>query len=74
MPFGKDIMYNGSAFSFLLNIIWIIFGGLELAIASAVLGIVFCITVIGLPFGLQCFKLAKLSLAPFGASIAASSC
>ena len=48
------------------NIIWFIFGGLWLGLAWGVLGILLCITVIGIPFGLQCFKAAKLTFAPFG--------
>lgn len=49
------------------NIIWIIFGGLELAIGYLLVGLFLCITIIGIPFGKQCLKLAKLSLIPFGA-------
>ena len=68
-PFGKDVIYGGGIGSLLLNIIWLIVSGIALAIESFVIGLVFCITIIGIPFGLQCFKLAKLSLMPFGASI-----
>ena len=48
------------------NIIWFIFGGLWLGLAWAVLGALLCITIIGIPFGVQCFKAAALSFAPFG--------
>lgn len=48
------------------NVIWFIFGGLWLGLAWAVLGILLCISIIGIPFGLQCFKAAALSFAPFG--------
>ena len=51
------------------NILWIIFGGLELAIAWAVAGLVLCVTIIGIPFGIQCFKIAGLSLVPFGKKV-----
>ncbi len=68
-PFGKEVIYGGGIGSLLLNIIWLIASGIALAIESFVIGLVFCITIIGIPFGLQCFKLAKLSLMPFGASI-----
>ncbi len=68
-PFGCEVIYGGGVGSTLLNIFWILFGGLELAITSAVIGGVLCITIIGIPFGLQCFKLAKLALLPFGATI-----
>ena len=62
-------MYGGGAGSLLLNIIWLLVSGLLLAIEHAVLGIILCITVIGIPFGMQQFKLAKLALMPFGAEI-----
>ena len=68
-PFGKEVVYGGGAPSLILNIIWLIIGGIPLAVESAVLGLVFCITIIGIPFGKQCFKMAKLALMPFGASI-----
>lgn len=51
------------------NIIWIIFGGLITSIGWLIAGIICCITVIGIPFGLQCFKLAELQLAPFGKEV-----
>ncbi len=68
-PFGKEVRYGGGPVSLLLNILWLIFGGIPLAIEAALLGCVFCVTIIGIPFGMQCFKLAKLSLMPFGASV-----
>ncbi len=52
------------------NILWIILGGLAIAIGWAVVGLILCITIIGIPFGLQSFKMAKLALWPFGAEIA----
>lgn len=69
-PFGRDVSYTSmGAGSFLVNIIWIVIGGIELAAVNAVIGILLCMTVIGIPFGLQNFKMAKLSLMPFGAKI-----
>lgn len=68
-PFGKEVIYGGGIGSLFLNIIWLIVSGIALALESFVIGIVFCITIVGIPFGMQCFKLAKLSLMPFGASI-----
>ncbi|MBQ9767405.1 MAG: YccF domain-containing protein [Lachnospiraceae bacterium] len=67
-PFGKEVR---SAFGKhpIANIIWIIFGGLELALGYVVGGVICCITVVGIPFGKQCFKLASLSLCPFGANV-----
>lgn len=69
-PFGKEIVPgNFGVGGLLLNIIWIIFFGWEFAIAHLILGVIFCITIIGIPFGLQHFKLAQLGLIPFGAKI-----
>jgi uncharacterized membrane protein YccF (DUF307 family) len=51
------------------NILWIIFGGLFTALGWFLLGLILCITIIFIPFGKQCFKYAKLSLAPFGKTI-----
>lgn len=68
-PFGKEIVSGGGAGSMLLNLLWLIFGGLLLALEAALVGLLFCITIVGIPFGLQCFKLARLALAPFGAAV-----
>lgn len=68
-PFGKEVIPGGGAGSLLLNILWLLFGGLALALQAVLHGLVFCITIVGIPFGLQCFKLAKLALAPFGAAV-----
>lgn len=68
-PFGKEVEYGGGVGSFVLNILWLIFSGLPLAIESALLGALLCVTVVGIPFGLQHFKIAKLALMPFGATV-----
>lgn len=68
-PFGKQVRYGGGAGSFLVNIIWLIISGLPLALEHLALGVGLCITIIGIPFGLQQFKLAKLALMPFGAEV-----
>jgi len=54
---------------FIKNLIWLVFGGLLTAVGYVVGGIVLCCTIIGLPFGMQCFKLAGLVLWPFGKRI-----
>ena len=54
----------------IVNIIWLILSGIWMALSYAVLGVIFCITIIGIPFGKQYFKFAKLALMPFGARIA----
>lgn len=68
-PFGKEINYGGGAVSLLANILWLILSGIPLALSAAVNGLLLCCTIIVIPFGLQCFKIAKLSLMPFGASV-----
>lgn len=68
-PFKKEIVYSGGAGSVLLNIVWMIFSGIPLALEHVLLGLIFCVTIIGIPFGKQQFKLAKLALCPFGAQI-----
>lgn len=68
-PFGKDVIYGGGAVSLIANIFWIIISGIPLAVASVLNGVILCCTIIGIPFGLQCFKFAKLSLMPFGAVV-----
>jgi uncharacterized membrane protein YccF (DUF307 family) len=56
--------------SFLLNILWIIFGGgLVLCVEYLLAGCLLCLTIVGIPFGLQCFKIAGLALWPFGKDI-----
>lgn len=51
----------------LLNLLWAILGGgLITALEYVLAGLMCCLTVVGLPFGLQCFKIAGLALAPFG--------
>lgn len=69
MPFGKTIVYGGGAPSFIANIVWLLIAGIWAAIVYALAGVGFCVTIIGIPFGLQLFKMAKLSLMPFGASV-----
>ena len=68
LPFGKEVNSDFNKHP-IANIIWIIFGGLELAFGFVIAGVIFCITIIGIPFGKQCFKLAKLGLIPFGATV-----
>ena len=69
-PFGRDITPGGFGLMGALgNVIWILICGIELCVAHAVFGWLLCVTIIGIPFGLQHFKLARLALIPFGAEI-----
>lgn len=56
-------------FRFIGNLIWLLLGGLWLALAWFIAGCILCITIIGIPFGMQCFKLARLSLSPHGLKV-----
>lgn len=71
-PFGREIREKPQAsgcLSTIMNIIWILCGGIWIALSHFVLGILFFITIIGIPFGKQHFKLAGLALTPFGKEI-----
>ena len=68
-PFGKEVIDEGGAGSLLLNILWVIFSGIELAITNALIGLILCITIIGIPFGKQFFKIAKVAFSPFGLKV-----
>lgn len=72
-PFGSQIQpdtNDGGCLSIIMNVIWILVGGIEIAMLHLTLGVVLCITIIGLPFGLQHFKMALLALIPFGKKVA----
>ncbi|HVR32420.1 MAG TPA: YccF domain-containing protein [Acidimicrobiia bacterium] len=53
----------------ILNLVWLVFAGIELAIAYVIAGIVLSVTIVGIPFGLQAFKLAGFALWPFGRAV-----
>ena len=72
-PFGTDVGSTGfpsGCLAGLMNIIWWFLGGIPIALTHLLWGIIFSITIIGLPFGIQHFKLMRLALFPFGKSIA----
>jgi uncharacterized membrane protein YccF (DUF307 family) len=78
-PFGKEAInraeYSGrhdigtSGLGFIGNVIWFLFAGLWLAIGHVVSAIACCVTIIGIPFGIQHLKLAGIALAPIGKTI-----
>ena len=71
-PFGSrvvDIPQSSGCLSLLMNVIWFFIGGVWICLSHLLFGVLFCITVIGIPIGLQCLKMAKLSLLPFGAQV-----
>lgn len=68
-PFGvkfSDSPQAGGCLTAVLNIIWILFGGIWVALSHLFFGVLLCITVIGIPFGMQHFKLIGVALTPFG--------
>ena len=67
-PFGKTVTTNFGKHP-IANLLWFIFGGFGIAFGFLLTGIIWCITIIGIPFGKQCFKLASLALTPFGATV-----
>ncbi len=68
-PFGKEVETEAGCFSFLLNVLWFFISGIELALVNFVLGCVLCLTIVGIPFGKQFFKIAKVALMPFGTTV-----
>jgi uncharacterized membrane protein YccF (DUF307 family) len=71
-PFGRDTRVHSRASGCLyiiMNVIWLLFGGICIAVTHVVFGVLLCITIIGIPFGLQHFKLTALALTPFGRDI-----
>lgn len=53
----------------ILNLIWLVVAGIELAVAYVIAGVLLMITIVGIPFGLQAFKLAGFALWPFGRAV-----
>ena len=71
-PFGKEVRSgsrSGGCLYILMNVIWIFVGGIWICLSHLLFGAMLCITIIGIPFGLQHFKLAALALSPFGKDI-----
>lgn len=68
-PFGRELYYSSQSSDIFWNVLWIIAFGWELAVLSCIIALVWCVTIVGIPFGIQCFKFARLALMPFGASI-----
>lgn len=71
-PFGKKVVQKESSsgcLSFLMNVIWFFVGGVPIVLTHLLFGLLFYITIIGIPFGNQHFKLMSLALTPFGRTI-----
>ena len=68
-PFGTNVVDGGwpsGCLAGVMNVIWWFIGGIPIALTHLGWGLLFCITIVGIPFGLQHFKLMKLALFPFG--------
>lgn len=71
-PFGRTSVVRERASGCLyiiMNVIWLLCGGIWIAISHAFFGILLCITIVGIPFGRQHFKLTEVALNPFGRDI-----
>ena len=49
----------------MVNILWLLLSGMEMALGYVILGCLWCVTIVGIPVGLQCFKMFLLALIPF---------
>jgi len=71
-PFGKKVVSDSSntgCLSMICNIIWLLSGGIYTAIIHLLMGLLLSVTIIGIPWGLQHFKLVEISLMPFGKTV-----
>ena len=70
-PFGRTVLWQREAgvWSMIGNVIWVIVVGWELALAHLAFGLLLCITIIGIPFGVASFKMVPLALFPLGRSV-----
>ena len=71
-PFGKSVEstpQSGGCLSIIMNLLWIILGGIWISLTHLAFGILLCITIIGIPNGIVAFKMMKLAFLPFGAQI-----
>ena len=75
-PFGQKVVTKENSvgmgcLNLIMNLIWLIFGGVIIMLSHLALGIIFCLTIVGIPFGLQHFKLMLIALTPFGRDVVA---
>jgi uncharacterized membrane protein YccF (DUF307 family) len=70
-PFGRTVVWQREAgvFSLIGNVVWLVVVGWELAIAHLVAGLLLCVTIIGIPLGLACWKMIPLALLPLGRQV-----
>ena len=68
-PFGREVTSgenDNGCLSIFMNVLWILLGGIEIALLHFGFGITCCLTIIGIPFGIQHFKMGILAIIPFG--------
>jgi uncharacterized membrane protein YccF (DUF307 family) len=70
-PFGRTVVWQREAgvWSVIGNVIWLVLLGWELALAHLIAGLLLCITIIGIPFGVACWKMIPLALLPLGREV-----
>ena len=71
-PFGTKVIdgsWPSGCLAGIMNVIWWFVGGVPIALTHLAWGVIFCITIVGIPFGMQHFKLMKLALFPFGNNV-----
>lgn len=70
-PFGRTVVWKREAgvFSIIGNVVWLLFFGWELALIHLFAGLLLCLTIIGIPFGVACWKMIPLALLPLGREV-----
>ena len=71
-PFGHELVpttNDGGCIQLIFNILWIVLGWWEIALTHLTFGLILCCTIVGIPWGVQHFKLALASLLPFGKEV-----
>lgn len=70
-PFGQTVVRSpdAGALTFIANVLWFVIAGWWLALAHIVVGVLLMCTIIGIPFGIACIKLAVLAIAPLGSHV-----
>lgn len=71
-PFGHDVQpgpNDSGCLAIIMNVVWILVGGIEIAFTHLTFGALCCVTIVGIPFGIQHFKMALLAVMPFGKRI-----
>ena len=74
-PFDRKVVFTDDRSSLLytfFNLIWLLLGGIWISLTHLIMCVILCVTIIGIPWGIQHYKLAHLALTPFGAQIISS--